>query len=68
MNRTAARQHSSRLGKASSPAWYRAARTVLRSSMAIVIGPTPPGTGVRSARDLGRAGVDVADEPAVGRG
>ena len=37
---------------------------MLRSSIAIVIGPTPPGTGVRKARDVGRAGVDVADEPA----
>src|SRR5262249_10173833 len=28
------------------PSWRSAARRVLRSSMAIVIGPTPPGTGV----------------------
>ena len=28
------------------PAWAQAARTVLRNSEAMVIGPTPPGTGV----------------------
>ena len=45
----------------------RAAARVLTSSIAIVIGPTPPGTGVIAARDLA-AGleVDVADEPVVG--
>ena len=41
-------------------------RTVLSSSIAIVIGPTPPGTGVRKPGELGGAGLDVADEPVVG--
>ena len=45
---------------------YRAARTVLRSSIAIVIGPTPPGTGVSRPARARDGRVDVADEPAVG--
>ena len=44
-----------------------AASSVLRSSIAIVIGPTPPGTGViRPARSARGVEVDVADEPVVG--
>ena len=40
---------------------------MLTSSIAIVIGPTPPGTGVIAARDLGdRLEVDVAHEPVLG--
>ena len=32
----------------------------------MVIGPTPPGTGVIARGDLGRAGeIDVADEPVL---
>ena len=42
----------------------RAARTVFCSSMAIVIGPTPPGTGVMSdATSPHAVEVHVADEP-----
>ena len=44
-----------------------AALTVLRSSIAIVIGPTPPGTGVIArARSARRLEVDVAHQPLVG--
>ena len=44
-----------------------AACSVLRSSIAIVIGPTPPGTGVIApARSHRRVEVDVADEAVVG--
>src|SRR5207245_7722577 len=36
-----------RAGRAhAAPTWRSAARSVLRRSIAIVIGPTPPGTGV----------------------
>ena len=53
--------------QAGAPAAARAASSVLRSSIAIVIGPTPRGTGVISARALGRrVEVDVADEAVVG--
>ena len=42
---------------------------VLASSMVMVIGPTPPGTGVISAGDfLGRLEIDVAAQLAVGAG
>ena len=45
----------------------RAACSVLRSRQAIVIGPTPPGTGRDRAGDLdGLVEVDVADEAVVG--
>ena len=44
----------------------RAATSVLRSSIAIVIGPTPPGTGVIAPRPRRRLEVDVADEAVVG--
>ena len=44
-----------------------AASSVLRSSIAIVIGPTPPGTGVISpARSAAGVEVDVADQAVVG--
>ena len=35
-----------RAAQAGTPAAWRAARSVLASSIAMVIGPTPPGTGV----------------------
>ena len=45
----------------------RAALRVFTSSIARVIGPTPPGTGVIArARSLGRLEVHVADQPVVG--
>ena len=50
------------------PAAFSAPRTVLPSSIAIVIGPTPPGTGVIARGDLrDRVEVDVARELAVGQ-
>ena len=53
--------------QAGAAALARAAASVLRSSIAIVIGPTPRGTGVmRAARCGGGVEVDVADEPVVG--
>ena len=56
-----------RATRARSARALRAASSVLCSSIAIVIGPTPPGTGV-IAPATSRAGleVDVADEPVVG--
>ena len=57
-----------RLRSTQAPRPARARRAaVLRSSIAIVIGPTPPGTGVISRGALG-GGVelDVADEAVVG--
>ena len=45
----------------------RAALSVFTSSIAIVIGPTPPGTGVIAPGDLlGRLEVDVPDQALVG--
>ena len=53
--------------QAGAAAAARAASSVLRSSIAIVIGPTPRGTGVMQPRALGRGvEVDVADQPVVG--
>ena len=49
------------------PARSRAAKTVFTSSIAIVIGPTPPGTGVMAAaRAAAACELDVAAQFAVG--
>ena len=41
--------------------------SVLRRSIAIVIGPTPPGTGVMEPGDLDDGRIDVAHELALRR-
>ena len=47
-------------------AYRSAASTVFRSSMATVIGPTPPGTGVRCPATAETPEVDVAELPSSG--
>ena len=44
----------------------RAHATAFWSRQAIVIGPTPPGTGVRCEATSAAPGIDVADEPGLG--
>src|SRR5262249_26524781 len=51
-------------GKASAPRRYRAAWRVLPRRHAIVIGPTPPGTGVKNAATSATAGSMSPTRPA----
>ena len=47
----------------SMPACWQAAVTVLASRQAMVMGPTPPGTGVIAPATHRRVEIDIADQP-----